>query len=887
VETSLDRLWREQGLLDGVGLFREARKGAASWSRRLGLTRAEVHGATELVGSQGDLLEALAEVVPVRLYQPDPGDPHGEQIRVRWPWSFEVTPIPATSYPRPSRDRAEPGEAIRVMPVPGGPLEELERVAGEVLRRLDEGREPGEISIVARTLEPYASWLPVVFERYGIPYSSSLSESALLHSDGRSVLHLARALLADLEREAVVELVRSSAFRSEPGPTNGMENHGLANLVERLARAAGITHGRDPWTGALERADDLLQEDGIRPSTEELQRLEKIIDGLARDAAGVRQAATWKGAIGAIQGAVDRWIPTFHAEPQAAARAMGLLAREATRSALQGLESCDAVDEATRHTSTLTPGALRDSIEEALGRASIRPYAEDRGGVLVLDAIQARGVEFQHLFLIGVNEAFWPRTLDEDPFLPDAVRLQLREQLHRPVPIRGEAETEERFLFRLIGSQARASLTASFHRIDPSGGEAAPSPYLRPLLDRVPEAKALKREIYTPDPTAPAAALPGPADLVPFRSALVEATLREGADTLEALAEYAQPDDAEILRRGLDYMAAVEEFESADLRFDGIVEPGPTPAGETFRPTRLETLARCPLRAFFSNILRVPEFVEHSSTELEARELGSLIHEALRHVYGKLYESGRLHSGGASTEAVDAAKAELDRILDEGGAVRLRIERTYPGLRAGLRRQVRRALDEFLEWDLEGILRDGVVRLSCEDEFDQELELAADRIPVRGKIDRWVELPAGRFRISDYKTGATPEDSVKEKEIKAGRALQIPLYALAVAQEREATQIEAEVLHVPLRPERLRGRRAERTHRLTQSSLEEIRAEIEHPAITLVGLLRSGRFPFRRSDGCDHCPYSIACRRTHPATRARVRQAEEFRAYHEMAGTQR
>ena len=185
------------------------------------------------------------------------------------------------------------------------------------------------------------------------------------------------------------------------------------------------------------------------------------------------------------------------------------------------------------------------------------------------------------------------------------------------------------------------------------------------------------------------------------------------------------------------------------------------------------------------------------------------------------------------------------------------------------------------------MLRDGVVRLSCEDEFDQELELAADRIPMRGKIDRWVELSAGSFRISDYKTGATPEDSVKDKEIRAGRALQVPFYALAVAQEREAAQVEAEVLHVPLRPERLRGRRAERTHRLAQSSLEEIRAQIEYPVITLVTLERSGRFPFRRSDRCDYCPYSIACRRTHPATLARVHQAEEFRAYHEMAGTHR
>jgi RecB family exonuclease len=178
-----------------------------------------------------------------------------------------------------------------------------------------------------------------------------------------------------------------------------------------------------------------------------------------------------------------------------------------------------------------------------------------------------------------------------------------------------------------------------------------------------------------------------------------------------------------------------------------------------------------------------------------------------------------------------------------------------------------------------------VVHLCCEDDFEQEIELASRRIRMRGKIDRWVELPAGRHRVSDYKTGATPENSIKEKEIEAGRALQLPFYALRVGQERGATEVEAEVLHVPLRPERLRGRRLERAHRLSASSLEEFRAEIDRPVAVLATLLRSGRFPFRRADHCEYCPYALACRRTHPATVTRVRRAEEFRAYHEIAGT--
>jgi hypothetical protein len=70
--------------------------------------------------------------------------------------------------------------------------------------------------------------------------------------------------------------------------------------------------------------------------------------------------------------------------------------------------------------------------------------------------------------------------------------------------------------------------------------------------------------------------------------------------------------------------------------------------------------------------------------------------------------------------------------------------------------------------------------------FDEEgqagaLELGegADRVRIQGKIDRidLIETPQGPlFRVIDYKTGHSPSAAA----VREGRALQLPLYALAV-----------------------------------------------------------------------------------------------------------
>ena len=854
VEAALVRLGETAGLYDRIGLFRLGARGARAFLHRIGVGNARVSGATELVGSQGDLLQAIADVVPLELRQPGAEHPHADAVRKRWPWTFDVVPLGASPDP----------EDVRVMPVQGGPLEELEHVASEVLELLDRGAAPRDVVVVARTLEPYASWVGPVFERYDIPFSSSVSESSLLHPAARRLFHLARVLLCDLDADAVVELLRV------PGLLWGASSmDGVPELAERVACASGLTHGLDAWTDALSR-EDLLRDRKSRPLGGARESLRRILLALRSDVNRLRAAGSWSACVDALLRSADRWLPPIVEDPE---RSLA----ETARKALQELRSLDAVDGATPGSPPSSAQLLR-TIEEALTARSVRPYSGNRGDVRILDAIQARAIEISHLFMIGTNESHWPRPLEEDPFLPDETRRHLREELRRPVPVRGENETEEQFLFALLLSQATASITATFHQTDAAGRAAAPTPYLRDLIGRSPSPDQLRKAIYEPGDRVPARKT----SVLPARVALLESAIREGPGSASVLATRLPPEDARAIQRGLDHLEAVESVEPVDLRYDGAVGREAVPDPSPLRPTRLETLGRCPLRGFFRDVLHVPDREDGSATELRANEVGTLVHQVLATVYESLADRGFLRTGTDVAEATAAAREAIGDALDSralpptGGGF-------GSSLRDGLRDQLQRAIEEFVAWDLPRLLPGGVSEIRCEKSYEGEIELENASVLVGGTIDREVHSDGG-IRVSDYKTGGSPDRLTRTGEVEAGRALQLPLYAVGAGDRTGAEEVRAEILHIPLRPDRSRGQGRDRSFPLAEVRVETIRQQIARPMEILSGLLTNGAFPFRHGDDCRHCPYTVACRHTHLPTVARIRDAEVFAEYFEIAG---
>ena len=90
-------------------------------------------------------------------------------------------------------------------------------------------------------------------------------------------------------------------------------------------------------------------------------------------------------------------------------------------------------------------------------------------------------LSFRALFVLGMNEGVFPRTIREDAFLRDRDREVLERDLGYKVNQKLTAFDEEKLLFTLLVGAARERLYCSFQRADDDGRALAPSWYIGEL----------------------------------------------------------------------------------------------------------------------------------------------------------------------------------------------------------------------------------------------------------------------------------------------------------------------------------------------------------------------------------------------------------------------
>lgn len=801
LDRALSRLAGE-GLYDRIGLFKLAVRGAPAWVARRGFTSAEVHGATELVGSAGDLVDAIAAALPgraLRFFQPDWGDEHAERVRAEWTWRG-FTPEGGEVVDRPALDRdgSIPAGKLRLLRA-RSPRDELELVAREVLALLEAGTPPREILIVARSLEPYGPWLEPIFGGYGIPVTSSLSQPAVASPETRAWLDLLRALGRDLERSALLGFLDAALPREQ------------ARLAERLAREAAVVRGEHDWLAAL---------DAARP--------EPGLDALR----------------GAIARAIDarRAFAASRSFAEAASIALALgagLSGDDGRAALEGAAGLDAIERAAGAAHPPSPETAAAVLESLLLELATPWRARDDGGVRILDAIQARALPCEQLFLLGMNHGAWPHEVREDPFLSDAIRESLCARLRRPIPIRARALAEERFLLGLLLSQARARVTITFAEADGAGRALSPSGFLRNLPFVAPGSDVVGLAAPSGD-TAPGFAR-APAAVTPSER---------------------------------DFVAQTDAFHSGALRFDGGVGAAALRLPDALSPSFVAELGICPLRAFARSVLGARELDDPSPDALDANEAGQLAHDALRRLYRGLFDEGGLAPGTHPDAAIARAKTLLPGALAQAAQhARIRVRTREPGLWAAYLDLVERAIRDFVERDLRALLPTGVVELETERSVRTRLQIEGEiGLELEGRVDRIVRAPDGALRVGDYKTSRDFAKPVASKRVMRGSSLQVPLYALAVASERNTHDVIGEALPVPLRPERDPDGEREKERSLDLAEIEALALPVLNE---LHGLLARGLFPFWRDrEECRYCAYTIACRREHGPSRERLASSD-------------
>ncbi len=765
-----------------------------------------------------------------------------------------------------------------------GPEDEVSSAAKEILRLIeDQGYDPLEIGVVARTLDPYLPVVRRVFDENRVPFTCPVGEPLIHEPLAKTIIRFLRLRVESFPRAAVLDVCTSPAFRLVEFCEAGKTPH--PDQWEWVTRGLGITRG-DPADGSLgewRRLERAIRPGLARPDdepgtgdepalvAEQMGMLWGLAKRLHADFSALPPRAGW----GEYAGEFVRLLPLYFDLPAwngAPPADHDGLVQTAIRDCVLSVGKLEAMAE------EVSLKDWTDLMVRALERARLPSETRRQAGVQVLDAMDARGMPFRALFVLGLNEKVFPRSIREDALLRDADREALARDLGFKIPRKLDGFEEERLLFALLLRSAQDRLYLSYQRADRAGRTLVPSGYLLELQremgsERERRIKRRPSERWAEWPCEPL--------LLTARETGLRVILHGGPVRSAGRALYREPD---LLEQGMSALKEVESAQAGLTPYDGLVGPVVSHWAALERrgvaPTSLERYAQCPFRYFAERVLRLqPLAAPESVVELDARSRGELCHALLRTFHERLQRDGRPVAEVTTDDAL--------RLLAEvAPAVFTEYEKTnwvgYPLLWTLAQEEVLWLVEQLLREDLRELRQSGYVPTLFEVEargrFDSNVPVPLQAIPLRGILDRVdARNDNGRtvVRVVDYKY--TQAGALKDRDLATaavrGFRLQPPLYLLAARDVLGKPAVPESAAFYFLAPHCKDG--PVDGSRLDASCWAgETGARIGRTLALILEGIKAGRFFILPGGYCDHCDYSEICRRHHNQSWWRARGDE-------------
>jgi RecB family exonuclease len=444
---------------------------------------------------RGGRTGTLARVLATLFIEPKPAMP-----------AAAVEPKPVGAVPE-----ADGSVAVVAAPTRYAEVEEAGRRIRDLLAG---GLAPDRIAILVRDPTTYRDLVADVCRRYRIPVAFRHGRPLAEHGVVQQIVSVLRAVLEGLPRDGLVECLRSTYFRTAASgavallDVIGYVDEATAPIEACMAqseeRLGLLAAGQQPARARASAAHSLerLRREG--PALAEVVRCLRTLDAPRTVAGHVAALAATLTTLG------------FTVTPEDSGELIG--------------RTGAGTAQAWRDGAAFT--AVNDLLEElaALGRAldGDRPIAlaSFLGRVLTgIDALEveeasaradsgraralfaARGLDFDAVFVLGLDEGSFPAPRRQDPLLDDALRAEvnrhagavLRAALGPAAQgaslrlvLRGSAEraAEDPFLFYLALSTAERQVVLTYPTRDEKGDPLVRSPYIDEILTIVPGAES-------------------------------------------------------------------------------------------------------------------------------------------------------------------------------------------------------------------------------------------------------------------------------------------------------------------------------------------------------------------------------------------------------------
>ncbi|KEO82870.1 PD-(D/E)XK nuclease family protein [Tumebacillus flagellatus] len=686
-----------------------------------------------------------------------------------------------------------------------------------------------DIAILTPQELEHGGLLHRVFGREGIPVSQHVTLPADRVPWLRDLLTLYTLDDAIWHRDTLEELAGADALLGDH-PLRGKQT-----VPQQLSRQLGVIKGQTLWKKRIEEhlAFDFPESMSPKKSSPnrnpeeleansehaDLRALYAFLNLLSAKTANLPRTGDGAAHAVAMRGLLPEASTFQHALVRRYRENNGYLiqdlqrdlqARESLEKVLDALEGMDAL---LNETSSYTRTEFAQLVSNYLNAEEITLERGKPGGVALLNPSAARGLTFEHVFFVGLNEGQWPLVPSASWLLREALREELTD---RATLLSPQVQIDQQRLFFLMGLHT-ATKGVWFSYVSASKQDL-PSRFLSQLFEICPNLLEESDEYLGGSalyPTSPGqisnlaeardwlaahlrkktkwheAALPAPET----------AAVQQGTDAITAQDALAAEALLQIEPEFWRQIAGQVEGEQArattvgESRFDGLLQADAIRAelADRYSTERVYSVSQfnrygeCGYKFFLSRVLNL-DSTQEEEAELSALEKGNLYHRVLHRLYDQLREVDRV-----TTELIDSMRAQIETLFQEEWSRAQENRYTEVGLRQQLERdRLLRRLHDWFDGEAEAWKAQGLALVprylewvfgmnstSDHDPRSQREPITVGDLKLRGQIDRIDATRDGKFMVVDYKAKNTKP---MPRAIQNGIDFQLPVYVRAVEQ---------------------------------------------------------------------------------------------------------